>query len=297
MEWWLYITVAVMLDAALEYPNAAHPVVWMGEYIGIIDRARPPMGRSTELILGAIALISLVIIWIAVGVAVCRISYLFLPAIIIYIYLLKASFSIGGLIRHVKACETEDISELRANVAKIVGRNVNVLDRSHLYSAAIESSAENLVDSVISPLFYFVIFGLPGARAYRAINTADAMVGYRDARHLWFGKATAMADYVANYVPARIFSLILLAIKGWKFKGLAQNMSRLRINGIYPMLLFSLLIGVKLEKPDHYIINMTGRDPEAKDVGEAVRLTAIISYLFIFVIIALSVAFGLPRWC
>lgn len=297
MEWWLYITVAVMLDAVLEYPNAAHPVVWMGEYVGIIDRTRPSMGRTAEFILGAITLTSLVMIWIAVGVAVCRISYLFLPAIIIYIYLLKASFSIGGLIRHVKACETEDISELRTNVAKIVGRDVNVLDRSQLYSAAIESSAENLVDSVISPLFYFVIFGLPGALAFRAINTADAMVGYRDARHQWFGKATAMADYAANYVPARIFALILLVIRGSKFKCLAQKMSGLRINGIYPMLLFSLLIGVRLEKPGHYTINRTGRYPGARDVKEVVRLTAIISYLFIFVIIALSAAFGLPRWC
>ncbi|MGC8558080.1 MAG: adenosylcobinamide-phosphate synthase CbiB [Nitrososphaeria archaeon] len=297
MEWWLYIAVAVMLDAALEYPNAVHPVVLMGKYVGVIDRARPPMDRTAELIFGAITLISLVIIWIAVGVAVCSVSYLFLPAIIIYIYLLKASFSIGGLMRHVKACETEDISKLRANVAKIVGRDVNILDRSHLYSAAIESSAENLVDSVISPLFYFVIFGLPGALAYRAINTADAMIGYRDARHLWFGKATAMADYVANYVPARIFVLILLAIRGWKFKGLAQNTSGLRVNGIYPMLLFSLLIGVRLEKPSYYTINRAGRDPEARDVEEAVRLTAIISYLFIFMIIILSATFGLPRWC
>ncbi|MCL4343721.1 MAG: cobalamin biosynthesis protein CobD [Nitrososphaerota archaeon] len=295
MEWWIFITAAVILDAALEYPNAVHPVAWMGRYIGAIDRARHPMGKGAELLLGALALFSVVAICAAAGFLVSWIYY-FPVFFIVYIYLLKSTFSVGGLIRHVKACETENTEELRANVAKIVGRDVTSLDSHHLYSAAIESSAENIVDSVISPLFYFVIFGLPGALAYRAINTADAMIGYRDARHIWFGKVTAMVDYAANYVPARIFMLVLVIVKGRKFKGMVENLSGLRINGFYPMLLFSLLIGVMLEKPGAYKINSGGRMPEARDVKTAVKITAIASYLFIFMLIAASVAFGLPRW-
>ncbi|MGC8662009.1 MAG: adenosylcobinamide-phosphate synthase CbiB [Nitrososphaeria archaeon] len=295
MEWWIFITAAVILDALLEYPNAVHPVAWTGRYIGVIDRARPPMGKNSEMLLGALVLFSVVAIWAAIGVAVSWIEY-FPVFLIIYIYLLKSSFSIGGLIRHVKACETDNTEELRANAAKIVGRDVSSLDSHHLYSAAIESSAENLVDSVISPLFYFVIFGLPGALAYRAINTADAMIGYRDKRHLWFGRATAAVDYVANYVPARIFMLVLVMVKGRKYKGMVNNISGLRVNGFYPMLLFSLIIGVMLEKPGSYIINSGGRMPEANDVKAAVKITAIISYLFIFMLIAASLAFGLPWW-
>lgn len=295
MEWWIYITAAVILDAVLEYPNAVHPVAWTGRYIGAIDRARPLMSKNSEMLLGALVLFSAVIIWAAIGVALSWIEY-FPAFFIIYVYLLKSSFSIGGLIKHVKACETENTEELRGNVAKIVGRDVSSLDSHHLYSAAIESSAENLVDSVISPLFYFAIFGLPGALAYRAINTADAMIGYRDKRHIWFGRVTAAVDYAANYVPARIFMLIFVILMGRKYKSMVNNISGLRVNGFYPMLLFSLLIGVMLEKPGSYIINPSGRMPEARDVKTAVKITAIISYLFIFMLIAASVAFGLPRW-
>ncbi|MEM0097834.1 MAG: adenosylcobinamide-phosphate synthase CbiB [Conexivisphaerales archaeon] len=296
MEWWIYIAAAVMLDAMLEYPNAMHPVAWTGRLIGAIDKARPPMGKDAELLFGTLVLFSIVVVWVAIGFAVFWIDY-FPVFVIIYIYLLKSSFSVGGLIRHVKACETENTEELRANVAKIVGRDVTSLDNHHLYSAAIESSAENIVDSVISPLFYFAIFGLPGALAYRAINTADAMIGYRDARHLWFGRATAAVDYAANYVPARIFMLSLVIVKGRKFKGMVENISGLRVNGFYPMLLFSLIIGVTLEKLNVYKINSAGRMPEAKDVKAAVKITVITSYLFIFMLIAISFAFGLPRWC
>ncbi len=295
MEWWLYITAAVILDAALEYPNTVHPVAWIGRYLGAIDKARPSMGKNVEQLFGALTLFSVVVMWAAIGFAVNWINYL--PVfIVIYVYLLKSSFSVGGLLRHVKACETENIEELRANVGRIVGRDVRSLDSHHLYSAAIESSAENIVDSVISPLFYFAIFGLPGALAYRAINTADAMIGYRDARHLWFGRVTAVVDYAANYVPARLFMMALVIIKGGRFKALLENISGFRVNGFYPMLLFSLFLGVRLEKQGSYIINGRGLMPEAKDVKSAVKLTAIISYLFIFMLILASLAFGLPRW-
>jgi len=295
MEWWIFLTAAVILDAVLEYPNPIHPVVWMGQYIGYIDRIRPSMGKGAEQMLGALSLASLVSIWAAIGLAVNRISWF--PAFaILYIYLLKSSFSVGALLRHVKACETEDIEKLRINVGKIVGRDTRQLSMHQLYSAAIESSAENTVDSVISPLFYYVIFGLPGALAYRAINTADAMIGYRDPRHIWFGRITAYVDYAANYLPARLFALFLLILRGTKFRELVKNLSGVRVNGFYPMLLFSLILGVRLEKPQAYIINESGRLPEANDVKRAVKLTAIISYLFIFMIIVLMMAFGLPRW-
>ncbi len=295
MEWWLFVTVAVILDAVIEYPNPVHPVAWMGRYVGFIDKARPTMGKNAEQLLGALTLASLVLIWAAIGLAINRINYF--PAFaILYIYLLKASFSVGALLRHVKACETEDIEMLRTNVGKIVGRDIRPLNKHQLYSAAIESSAENIVDSVISPLFYFAIFGLPGALAYRAINTADAMIGYRDPRHLWFGRITAAVDYAVNYVPARLFMAFLLMLKGTKFKALVKNLNGLRVNGFYPMLLCSLILGLRLEKPGAYIINETGKLPEANDVKLAVKLTAIISYLFIFMLILILLTFGLPRW-
>jgi adenosylcobinamide-phosphate synthase len=93
----------------------------------------------------------------------------------------------------------------------LVSRDTETLTPSQINKAAIETYAENLSDGVIAPLFYLVLFGLPGAFVYKAINTLDSMVGYRNARYERFGKASARLDDIANYLPARITALLIVA--------------------------------------------------------------------------------------
>lgn len=294
MEGWLLLLFALAVDAALEYPNYIHPTVLFGKIIGFIDSKRPELGRRGQVALGALSEALLLAVAIALGLIPRVVPWGILRALI-YIFLLKSSFSIGGLIRHVRACETEDVEALRKSVGKIVGRDVSGLSKGFLYSAAIESAAENTVDSAISPLIYYLAFGLPGALAYRAINTADSMIGYTDERHVHFGKVAALLDYIVNRPAALMFYLVNLAVWGRRSYALARLRKGLRMNGVHPMLLYSKALGVRLVKKGSYVIG-EGPLPSAADVKRAVVLTAIILYAFALISVLLSLIYGLPRW-
>jgi adenosylcobinamide-phosphate synthase len=106
----------------------------------------------------------------------------------------------------------------RDAVAMIVGRDPAMLDESGIVRASIESLAENFSDGVVAPAFWYCVFGLPGLFAYKMINTADSMIGYRNEKYLWFGRAAAQIDDLANWLPARLSTLIL-AGGVWSSKG------------------------------------------------------------------------------
>ncbi|MEM4071569.1 MAG: adenosylcobinamide-phosphate synthase CbiB, partial [Thermoplasmata archaeon] len=208
---------------------------------------------------------------------------------IIYIYVLKSTFSIGALIRHVKKCSTDNLETLRHNVSMIVSRDVNKLDAAHLYSAAIESGAENIVDSVIGPLFYFLLFGIFGAVIYRIINTADAMIGYRSEKYEYFGKFAARADDVLNFIPARILGAFLILYSRRKVLNNYRAYRKLKINGMYSIAGFAALLNLTLEKPGYYKIP-GARDPERKDLKHAIEYIAFFSYLFVFIVLIILVS-------
>src|SRR5207244_3330506 len=150
-----------------------------------------------------------------------------------------------------------------------------------------ESLAENLSDSVVAPLFFLLCFGLEGAIAYRAINTLDAMIGYRG-RYEWLGKAAARIDDVANYVPARLTALLLWAAGASLALGRASGLSPrrgLRVwradhartaspNGGHPMAMAAGLLGVRLDKPAQYVLGADLPAATALDIERAIALCA-----------------------
>jgi adenosylcobinamide-phosphate synthase len=143
--------------------------------------------------------------------------------------------------------------------------------------SAIESLAENLNDSVVAPLFWFVVAGLPGAALYRFANTADAMWGYRGERHgrdwTWAGKWAARADDVLSWVPARLTAVLFGALRRWPT--LAGEAGRTPSpNSGWPMAAMALALGVRLNKPGVYSLNGVGRAPVAADTARALRLAA-----------------------
>jgi len=135
--------------------------------------------------------------------------------IVLFIYLVSTTLALRGLITSarlvMKAVERNDLTEARKNLAMIVGRDTEELDKKAVLRATIETVAENLSDGVIAPLFYLLIGGLPLAFAYKAINTLDSMVGYKNERYLRIGWASARLDDLANYIPARITGLAIVA--------------------------------------------------------------------------------------
>ncbi len=164
----------------------------------------------------------------------------------------------------------------RAQLARLVSRDVSALSAAEVRESAIESLAENLNDSVVAPVFWFVLFGLPGAALYRFANTADAMWGYRGERGgrdwTWAGKFAARADDVLSWVPARLTALLLgVAARRWP-AGLWREAGRTPSpNSGWPMAAMALLLGVRLGKPGVYVLNAAGRTPEAADLRRAAR--------------------------
>ncbi len=210
MEALVVFALALLWDLLLgEPPSLVHPVVWYGKIVGFLDKRWRRGGPLPDFFAGT--LLTLVVVAFALALSLLPFR---LPPPLSYalaLYFLKSSFAVRSLHEHVARTVTDDLGEKRKAVSMIVSRNTRELDETHLNSAAIESLAENLNDSVVAPpLFYFLLLGLPGAMVYRAVNTLDAMIGYRNERYEFFGKFAARLDDVLNFIPARLTVLLYL---------------------------------------------------------------------------------------
>ena len=165
--------------------------------------------------------------------------------------------------------------------------------------SAIESLAENLNDSVVAPIFWFVLFGLPGAAVYRFANTADAMWGYRGVRHgqtwEWAGKWAARADDVLSWLPARLTAWLMVVVTpGVSFSALrAQARLTPSPNSGWPMAAMAMAIGIRLGKPGVYTLNAAGRVPNADDTFQSIKKSSnvLIALVFIACLAMVTIAF------
>lgn len=216
---------ALLIEALVGYPAALyrvvrHPVVWIGAAIGALDRhlnlerLSPRARRLRGVVAVAIALtLAALPAWL-VTAAVCS---LIAPALaLLFLAVLAASLlAQRSLHAHVAAVadglEREGLAGGRAAVSRIVGRDPGSLDEAAVARAAIESLAENFSDGITAPAFWCATLGLPGIAAYKAVNTADSMIGHRTARHLAFGWAAARFDDLVNLPASRLSALLLVA--------------------------------------------------------------------------------------
>jgi adenosylcobinamide-phosphate synthase len=231
------LLLALILDAALGDPDwlyraVPHPVVLFGRAIDWLDRRlnRESDGAAVRRALGMVAMTAL----IAASVLVGWILHSVLAAIplgwIVEALLMSTLIAQNSLYRHVArvaaALDKDGLAGGRVAVAEIVGRDPNSLDEAGVARAAIESLAENFSDGVTAPLFWGVIAGLPGVLAYKAINTADSMIGHRTPRHGDFGWAAARLDDFVNILPARLAGLFIAAAGALLHRG--EPLSALR---------------------------------------------------------------------
>jgi adenosylcobinamide-phosphate synthase len=189
----------------------------------------------------------------------------------------------------------------RARLAHLVSREVAGLDEAAVRESAIESLAENLNDSVVAPVFWFVLLGLPGAALYRFANTADAMWGYRGERGgrvwEWAGKFAARADDALSWLPARITALLIaLAQPGLAWSRLRDEARRTASpNSGWPMAAMALALDVRLGKPGVYTLNAQARPPAAADGAQAQALAArAVLLLLVLAAVALALRAGTP---
>jgi adenosylcobinamide-phosphate synthase len=277
----LPLCVALAFDLGVgELPAAGHPVVVGGWVIGRL--AGKPTGRLwPDLIRGTVAIaLPTASAW-AIGRLVerRRHSVLRLAAAA---WLLKSSFALKGLLdagaRVARALENDDLDEARRALPWLVSRPVGGLDRAHLSSAVIESLAENLADSYVAPLVAYAAGGLPAAMAYRVVNTADAMLGYRgDLEYL--GKAAARLDDVANFFPARLTATAIVATapavglsgRGALRTAMSDAGRTSSPNAGWPMAAAAGALGVWVEKPGNYRLG-AGAVPDVAHIAAARRL-------------------------
>ena len=188
----------------------------------------------------------------------------------------------------VDAALSQSLGAGRERLGWLVSRDTAALSASEVRESAIESLAENLNDSVVAPIFWFVLFGLPGAAVYRFANTADAMWGYRGVRHgqtwEWAGKWAARADDVLSWLPARLTALLIVAVTpGVNFSALrAQARLTPSPNSGWPMAAMAMAIGIRLGKPGVYTLNAAGRVPDAADTLRTIKKSSNVLIVLVF---------------
>ena len=212
--------------------------------------------------------------------------------IVVSAILLKTTMAIRGMEKHAlavtNALENNDIDEARVNLAMITKRKTKNLDKNHILSGVLESISENTVDGITGPMFYFALFGLPGAFVYRVINTIDSMVGYKTDmfKNLgWFG---ANCDNILNYIPSRLTAMTMVLgamLLGHDWKNCYEIFKRDgkktdSPNAGYPMAALAGALGTKLEKIEHYSLGTDIQEITSKKVKDAIALMKITSLLF-----------------
>src|SRR5579859_5060482 len=234
-------TAAMLLDWALgEPPSAIHPTVWIGRAISAVPRGSFVDGLAT--LLG---------VTLASATVASLVPKVLEPIALKPALSLRALLEAGAVVE--RALRAGDLDDARRLLAyHLVSRDVTHLDASHVAGAAISSLAENLNDSIVAPLLAYRLGGLPAAYAYRAINTADAMLGYRTPELEWFGKPAARADDVANWIPARLSALLIAVASGNPRAALAVAGADARRcpspNGGWPMAAMAGALGIMLVK-------------------------------------------------
>ena len=213
---------ALLIEATFGYPDwlvrtIGHPVTWMGRLISALDRSlnRVDMSTPGRRIAGAVALIvtigTVVVIAHILEVTLNELSFGTAVVAIAASTLLAQRSLYEHVERVAVALETKGLAAARQTVSHIVGRDPDSLDEAGVARAAIESLAENFSDGVVAPAFWLAAAGLPAGAAYKAINTADSMVGHRTPRHGAFGWAAARLDDLVNVPASRLSALLIVA--------------------------------------------------------------------------------------
>lgn len=272
------LALAWLIDRRFGEPRDAwHPVAWLGHAIMPLHRRLPNMAPRAALVAGTLA-------WWAVVGGVAALAWglqtalFMLPAwatVPLLALALKPSFAWRMLRDEVAAVDAAfaagGLAAARQRLRSLCSRDVERLDAREVRETAIETLAENLNDSFVAPLFWFCVAGLPGAWAWRAVNTLDAMWGYRG-RWEWAGKWSARADDVLGWLPARLTAALLWRpALGWA--ALAREAARTPSpNGGWPMGAMALRLGVRLGKPGVYTLNQDGVEADAAALTRALSI-------------------------
>jgi adenosylcobinamide-phosphate synthase len=296
MEIIFILALATAIDLALgDPPNSAHPVAGMGRVIAFLEKGGWKLNPTAQFIYG----IGMTLLTMALFVAPAYFLLAYLDDlnqaayIVVAGVLLKLTFTIKGLRRAARKVkeliQDEKLNETRFELRALVSRDTKDLPGPLLVSAAVESVAEGTCDSLVAPLFYFLLFGVPGAIGYRVVNTLDSMIGYHG-RYEHLGKFAARLDDILNFIPARIAALLLVLAAAMKRKGrnawqiaLRDHVRTESPNAGWPMAAIAGALNIRLEKVGHYALGESGAALAPETIDSAVKLFSIAAAAWVLV--------------
>ncbi|MGD9131114.1 MAG: cobalamin biosynthesis protein [Candidatus Bathyarchaeota archaeon] len=291
----LIFVLAFLIDLVFgELPDRIHPTLWMGK---ITDYLKPKLKNekpSIEKINGVLLCLLLIILFAVPAYFVLfwvREFLGWLPYILASAIILKTSFAIKCMKQYTlpvaDAVEKGDYDRAKQLLPFIVRRSPKELTERHIISAAVETIAEGTTDGITSPFFYFALFGVPGAVAFRVVNTLDSMVGYKDRAHINIGWFSAKTDTIANYLPARLTAILmmlaaLLLRENWRESWRILQRDRentASVNAGWTISAMAGALNIQLEKPGFYKIG-DNNDLSPIHVTKALRIMTLTAILF-----------------
>ncbi|WP_031437159.1 adenosylcobinamide-phosphate synthase CbiB [Methylobacter tundripaludum] len=199
---------AYLIDMVFgEFP-CKHPVVLMGDFINGFERRF----YSDRILPGALLAVGLIALALLVSATLVYLCGLLPPWLSLIVLAIFASTGLAMNMLHGSVAALLTAEQPKQALSYLVSRDTQDMTETEVYKAGLETWAENLSDGVIAPLFYLLLFGLPGIAAYKAINTMDSMIAYKTERYFYFGKTAAIVDDIANYIPARLTALLIVAL-------------------------------------------------------------------------------------
>ena len=300
---WL-LALALIFDFSLgEPPDTFHPVAWMGRFISFLEKRGLSRPSSSHFAYGVMITVAVVALFavptyflLAYLKGVNFVAYLIVGAL-----LLNLTFSFRGLrttaLKIKNLLRDDKLDKARFELRALVSRNTSALPKPLLVSAAVESVAESTCDSLVAPLFYFMIFGVPGAIAYRAVSTMDSMIGYHG-RYEYLGKFASRLDDVLNYIPARLTAMFLVLAAFFSRRGgrrawqvtLSDHAKTESPNAGWPMAAAAGALNIQLEKVDRYKLGSANATLVPETIDKSLSLTQIAMAIWISICFAIGVS-------
>ena len=299
----LIFILAFLIDIVLgEYPDRIHPTIGIGKIISYLKpklkNKNPRVEKANGVFLAVVVMLIaalpafLLLFFLRLSFGLYgQIAYIIVGAI-----LLKATFAVTGMGQYTKpiasALKRNDLIEARKWLPFIVRRDPNTLNERQIISAAVESIAESTTDGITAPFFFFAIFGVPGAFAYRVINTLDSMVGYKNDENKNIGWFSANLDTIVNYIPARLTAYLMVAAsfllrenwrESWRILKRDKNKT-VSINAGWTISAMAGALDTQLEKQGCYTLGDDhGITPQ--HIDRALRVMTVTAILFGLVVV------------
>ena len=301
----LQISLGFVIEYGAGFPRRLfHPVILLGRLVTVGEKTLQRFSRSpaSQIVAGGFLCLFLLIFSYLAVQSILQLALLLAPGLYLFLgaFFIWTSLATRSLIGHLEAVArplgSGQLERSRLELAKIVGRDTAALPEAEVARAAVETAAESLADGVVAPLFYAFLGGAPLAWAYKAANTLDSMVGYKNEQYFYFGKISARVDDAANFIPARMTALFMLlagfflglkARRGWQVAA-RDSSKQPSPNSGYPEGAAAGLLDVRLggsvsyegERTFKPYLNGEGRKAAAGDIYTMIRLIKITSVLY-----------------